>query len=129
MKDALVYGRNGVGKTNLARAILDARYNVAMDSLGYRSDTTFLNVDGDLPAASFSYLFGLGGKEILYEYTKNARGILRSERLEMDGEPVYDVDGEGNCMGRPRAVRDFRCEGNLLVPSERIRPLSHDVRR
>lgn len=96
VKDALVYGRNGVGKTNLARAILDVRHNVAMDSLGYRSGTTFLNADGDPPVASFSYLFGLDGHDVLYEYTKNSRGALRAERLRMDGETVYDVDGEGS---------------------------------
>ena len=95
IKDALVYGRNGVGKTNLCKALLDARRNVALDAMGQQAESTFLNADISRDAASFSYLLDLGGHDVLYEYTKNARGILRTERLEVDGETVYDVGESG----------------------------------
>ena len=55
VKDALVYGRNGMGKTNLGKAMLDARYNVARETLGFRADSAFLNADEERKAARFSY--------------------------------------------------------------------------
>lgn len=95
VREALVYGRNGTGKTNLGRAMLDARYNVAGETLGFRADSSYLNADCERNAAFFSYLCDFDGRRVLYEYTKNARGIIRTERLSVDGETVFDIDESG----------------------------------
>ena len=92
----MVYGRNGMGKTNLGKAMLDARYNVARETLGFRADSAFLNADEERKAARFSYLCDFDGSRVLYEYTKNARGVIRTEHLEVDDQVVYDVDASGS---------------------------------
>jgi len=95
VKDALVYGRNGTGKTNLATAIYDAWYNVSVGSWGYRANSTYLNADKDRKTASFSYLFDFGGVRVLYEYTKDGNAKVRSEHLEVGDEVVFDVNESG----------------------------------
>ena len=95
VKNALVYGRNGVGKTNLGKAMLDARHNVAHEALGFRTGTAFLNADEARSTARFSYLCDFDGRRVLYEYSKNARGVIRAERLVVDDGVVYDVDESG----------------------------------
>lgn len=104
VKVALVYGRNGVGKTNLGTALLDVRSNVAREAPAYGGGATYLNADSERATASFSYLFRIDGHDMLYEYTKDARSVVRSERLCVDGVTVYDVDETGiwkvNDLGR-----------------------------
>lgn len=98
VKDALIYGRNGTGKTNLSRALLDIRQNVVADSTDYRSYVAFLNADGNQSNALFSYLFELDGQDVLYEYAKGSKGIVTSEYLEIGGEIVFEVDGSGEWL-------------------------------
>jgi len=95
VKDALVFGRNGVGKSNLLTALIDARSNVAFDKAVHHTDPTFINADADREYALFSYLLALDGHRVLYEYGRDARGTLRSERLKVDDTCVFEVDGQG----------------------------------
>lgn len=117
VKDALVYGRNGSGKTNLGMAIMDGRYNVALDTLGHRENGIFLNADKDCSSARFSYLLSLEGHEVLYEYSKGAKGVLNSERLEVDEETVFSIDENGDMPIDNLA--DFT-SGSLVVKNEEI---------
>ena len=117
VKDALVYGRNGVGKTNLGMAILDGRNNVALDTLGHRANGTFLNADKGCSSARFSYLLSIDGRKILYEYSKGAKGVLSSEKLAIDGETVFSIDESGNMAVDNLA--DFT-SGTLVVKDKEI---------
>jgi len=86
----LIYGRNGTGKTNLGRAILD----IAMAS-GFliRNDkSNFLNADTEKEYASFSYTFQFGKDKILYKYDKTSYANYKSETLFLNDIEIFNFD-------------------------------------
>ncbi len=92
---ALIVGVNGCGKTNLGLALFDIVGTLTDKGLDMfqRDQLCFLNGDGDLPYASFVYLFRHGGSEIRYEYRKTDPSNIVYERMDVDGGTVFVRDG------------------------------------
>lgn len=95
VKCALVYGRNAVGKTNLGNAMFDIWAN-----LGIRNETpdvhNYLNADKGGKEASFEYRFMFSGHDVRYLYRKASRSSLVYEKLDLDGETVFEFDNSAN---------------------------------
>lgn len=104
INNALIYGKNASGKTNLGRALMDVKTNLLLrrdpsDSDDrsirmhpYRDDASFLNADSGDATAGFEYDFLLDGHDVVYRYTKDANGALRKEKLLVDEDIVFDYD-------------------------------------
>lgn len=90
---ALVYGRNGSGKTSLGLAIFDIVSHLTDTMpLNSRLQAGYLNLAEGAACADFRYVFQFDFREVLYEYSKSSADNLLRERLSLDGKTLLDYD-------------------------------------
>jgi hypothetical protein len=115
ISNALVLGENATGKTNLGYALMDVKDNFVRKSmrfgLGEEEDSSFLNGDSGLEHAEFEYRFLIEGKDVLYAYRKDSHLKVLYERLEIDGDLVFEGD---------IASRSFDNRGLALVGAQSL---------
>ena len=88
---ALIYGKNGTGKTSLGFAIFDlVQHLTDKHCFPYRFMEYYRNLNTGRKAVSFQYTFAFDYKEIVYEYEKTDAQNLVYERLEADGKTLLD---------------------------------------
>ena len=87
----LIYGKNATGKTNLGKALIDIVYLMIVESV-YVENSMMLNADSSEDYAKFSYTFGFGDDEIVYQYTRFSNRELRDEELIINGISVFKCD-------------------------------------
>lgn len=95
---ALLYGKNGSGKSNLGFALMDITTHLT-DNL--RNPNTYLfSLNGDCASKtmSFRYEFDFNGKDVVYEYEKNENMVLMEERIYVSDELVFSYDYSSNKM-------------------------------
>ncbi len=90
---AIIYGRNGIGKSCLGIALFDVIAHLT-DKKRMRDEylSPYRNLDSDTAEAKFSYLFSFGEDEIFYEYGKTSINELVWERLIVNGKVLIDYD-------------------------------------
>lgn len=109
---ALIYGHNGVGKSNLGFAIFDLISHLTSHHSSPVSYKHYLNAlsDGDL--AEFSYQFQFGAHIVEYSYGKSSKRALVYERLSVDGQSCIAIDRRVN------SVADITLEGTESLKSD-----------
>lgn len=92
---AIIYGKNGVGKTNLGRAIFDIIYHLS-DNKKFDNDnlSTYFNLESKEKIATFRYVFKFNNDIVKYEYTRTPKLFLLSETLYFNNEKIIDVNYE-----------------------------------
>ncbi len=71
INNAIIYGRNGVGKSNLAFAIFDIIEHLTDKERNEHLYKNFLNANCDSKVATFYYEFLINSKVVIYEYKKS----------------------------------------------------------
>ena len=95
---ALLYGKNGSGKSNLGFALMDITTHLT-DNLRNPGNYLFsLNGDCSSKTMRFRYEFAFEGKDVVYEYEKNENMLLLEERIAVDEELVFSYDYSTNRM-------------------------------
>ena len=95
IKNGIVYGPNGSGKTNLGIAIFDIVRHLTqkyIDPTKY-DPRYFLTAGSIKTVADFEYHFSFNGKEAVYKYSKNNNNQLISESLKYDKHLLFSKDG------------------------------------
>lgn len=92
IKNGIIYGPNGIGKSNFGLAIFDIVYHL---TIKWKKSDYFNNYvyagKPDTPV-SFEYTFMLGNDLIEYRYSKNHAGVLHSEMLWVNNHQVFKQD-------------------------------------
>lgn len=88
---ALVFGKNGTGKTSLGFAIFDLIQHL-MDKQCFPPwfMRYYANLNTGLKVVSFQYTFSFDFKSVVYEYEKTDAQNLVWEMLKVDGETLLD---------------------------------------
>ena len=81
---ALIYGHNGMGKSNLGLAIFDIIEHLTDKKRNESKYQNYLNAYSKAPTADFFYEFLINGKTIRYEYKKTDYKTLTYERFSID---------------------------------------------
>lgn len=120
IKNGIIYGRNGVGKSSFGLALLDITIHLADKNLGPNLYDNYLNVNAS--EAKFIYKFTFGSDEIEYSYAKIDSKTLVRECLILNGELLMDYDyssQDGDFEGikkiSPTLNYDYNGEGSILL--------------
>ncbi len=92
IKNGIICGRNGSGKSNLSLAVFDIVNHLSQKwkKPDYYFNFVFAGAPRD--PVEFEYMFVFDGKRLEYNYSKNHRGVLQKESLSFDGEKVFSRD-------------------------------------
>lgn len=92
IKDAIFYGPNAAGKTNLGHAILDITLHLTDKERKLESYTQYFNLDSDEKNAHFEYTFRFGENEVCYMYEKSAPMKVQREILWINGSKLIESE-------------------------------------
>lgn len=92
IKDAIIYGKNAVGKTNFGFALFDITYHLVDKQKDPRISINYLNADSEKKEASFCYEFRDKENTFVYSYRKTDAVHLTYESLSVDGNLVFSFD-------------------------------------
>lgn len=90
---ALVYGKNGSGKSNLGIAIFDIIAHLTdKQPMQAKYLLNYLCLNSNEETATFKYYFIFHGDEIIYEYSKTNYNNLRYEKVLLNGKTILNYD-------------------------------------
>lgn len=90
---AIVYGKNGIGKSCLGFALFDIiRHLTDKERMPANYLSNYINLDSGRPYARFKYYFQFDSDEIVYEYRKKDPDNLIDEMLWINGRQVLDFE-------------------------------------
>lgn len=94
IKNGIIYGPNGSGKTNLGMALFDIVNHLTQKFKKVDYYRNFAYAGRPDEPVSFEYEFRLGGRTLRYDYAKSKDGKLMEEALSVDGREVFDRRGK-----------------------------------
>lgn len=92
VNNAIIYGRNGVGKSNLAFAIFDIIEHLTDKERYEQVYKNYLNAVCDSKLAVFYYEFLIDSNLVIYEYKKSTYKKIDYERFTIDGQELAFFD-------------------------------------
>lgn len=92
INSALIYGHNGVGKSNLGLALFDIIGHLTDKNINENLYSPYLNAYNNEVVASFVYEFAFGENSVSYEYEKSDVKTTVLERLIINGNVVAQID-------------------------------------
>ena len=90
IKNAIVYGPNGCGKTNLSLAIFDIVNHLSQKWRKPDYYNNFVYAGSSVREVSFEYTFMFDRDIIQYDYAKNDKGMLVRESLQFNGKSIFN---------------------------------------
>lgn len=93
IRNSIVYGRNGCGKTNLSYALFDIVNNIG-GKIGKSKQyaRNYLNAASAERRALFSYTFKFGNDELIYSYEKESSTKILKETVVINGKTCVIAD-------------------------------------
>lgn len=102
VNNTIIYGYNGIGKSNLGWAIFDLLEHLTDKRRPERFYKNYLNGDSNIPFARFEYEFLINQHKVIYKYLKSDYKTIIGEWLEIDGIPYISYnrqkDSEFTCL-------------------------------
>lgn len=94
IKDAIIFGENGCGKSNFAFALFDIVQTLTDKNIDARQAdiVSFLNFDSNKKFATFNYEFLFDNKKIEYQYRKTDPMNVIFEELKVDDQIIFSCD-------------------------------------
>ena len=89
IKNGIIYGPNGSGKTNFSLAIFDIVNHLSQKWKKADYYANFTYAGDPFLKVEFEYTFIFDGQRVEYSYSKNYQGIIAAEALTVDGKLVF----------------------------------------
>jgi hypothetical protein len=95
IKNAIIYGRNSVGKTNIGLALFDIVAHLTTKNVSPGLYDYYLNANSDDGVAVFHYVFEFDQDIVDYRYGKDDVQSLLWEKLYVNDNLILDYDYRG----------------------------------
>jgi len=92
VKTSLIYGHNGVGKSNLGFAIFDIISHLTDKNFDNNKYDYYLNANSEKDYATFIYEFHFDKDIVNYKYTKSDTQMIISEELNINNSLYATID-------------------------------------
>ncbi len=92
VNNALVYGHNGVGKSNLGLAIFDIIAHLTDKKTNELEYSIYLNALNHFETAHFQYEFLFDTNKVVYEYKKTNYKTIVFEKFSINGNELANID-------------------------------------
>ena len=92
IKNGIIYGPNGSGKTNFGLAIFDIVNHLSQKWKKPNYYNNFVFAGKQSEPVEFIYSFVFAGKTVVYSYSKNQQGALLSESLKVGNKKIFVKD-------------------------------------
>lgn len=92
IKSAIIYGKNGSGKSNFGLAIFDLTLHLIDKQQNEIQFKNYLNGDSDEEYASFKYEFVIESLHFTYEYKKKSADLLVYESLHINSQKIFSYN-------------------------------------
>jgi AAA15 family ATPase/GTPase len=89
---AIIYGYNGVGKSNFGLAMFDIVSNLTDKERSVRKYQNYINADSDSDIAEFSYMFKFDNDYVEYRYGKKDIETIVYEKLSINNMEIVSYD-------------------------------------
>ena len=89
IKNGIIYGPNGSGKTNLSVALFDIVNHLTQKFKKPEYYQNFVYGGDASLSVDFEYVFKLDNDILEYQYSKNILGVLVKEALIVDGKEIF----------------------------------------
>ncbi len=89
IKNGIIYGPNGSGKTNFSLAIFDIENHLSPKWKKIDYYANFVYAGNPDKVVDFEYEFLFDSTKVVYTYSKNGMGILVAEALHVDDKVVF----------------------------------------
>ena len=90
---ALIYGKNGSGKSNLGIALFDIISHLTdKQRIPYSYIANYLCLNSIEEKAIFKYYFSFNGEEVVYEYAKTNYDNLIYEKVSSNDKVIIDYN-------------------------------------
>lgn len=90
---AIVYGKNGIGKSSLGLALFDITLHLTdKNRISANYLYNYRNLTALSKPVSFKYIFRFANDEVVYEYQKIDQDSLISEKLAVNGKLILDYN-------------------------------------
>ena len=116
VNSALVYGHNGVGKSNLGLAIFDIIEHLTDGKKNDSGYEVYLNAYSKKKYAQFSYEFLIEGAKVEYSYRKLDYYTILAESFSINGKELARIDREKN------NIAQFNFKGAETLKTEITNP-------
>ncbi|MCM1176921.1 MAG: AAA family ATPase [Clostridium sp.] len=120
IKNGIIYGPNGSGKTNFSLALFDIEYHLSPKWKKVDYYVNYIYAGNSNSVVEFEYEFMFDGINVKYEYSKNALGILVAEALYANGRMVFNRSNGEFKITKEEFIMDSNTERNLGVNANNV---------
>ena len=110
VKNGIIYGPNGSGKTNFGLAIFDIVNHLSQKWKKDDYYKNFIYAGNSTGTVDFDYTFRFEKQYVCYNYSKNSSGVLVAEQLQVDGVSIFN-----------RKENSFEINGQVFPMDENVR--------
>lgn len=107
---ALVYGKNGTGKSNLGIALFDLTLHLTdKQRIPDKYLQNYINLNSSNNVAEFDYFFNFDGDDVEYRYEKSSPDYLLKEELIFNGKQFlyFDYFNRDKNIFNSKAIEDL----------------------
>ncbi len=113
VKNGVMYGPNGSGKTNFSMAVFDIANHLSSKHRKVDYHGNFVHAGKTDGVVRFEYSFRFGGDALEYAYSKDANGVLASESLAVGGKMMFERKDGALSIDKTEFPMEERTEKSL----------------
>lgn len=120
IKNGIIYGPNGSGKTNFSIAIFDIINHITQKWKNPTYYQNFVFAGDSTLNVCFEYTFKFGDTLVEYDYAKNFMGVFTEESLSLNGNRVFSLSNKSFTVDEKQFPMNEMSKRNILANANAI---------